>query len=129
MNEYYDFDKIRSFRTQPNPFWIKYENLISNMSKEELNFIAKQEKVILAKSNLMNTFIDYLFEKEKNNFITTDEAKKITEIYLSEIKNASEQYINRTESLENENAELKKYIEELLKKGVKPDENKQSATT
>jgi RNase adaptor protein for sRNA GlmZ degradation len=129
MNEYYDFDKIRSFRTQPNPFWIKYENLISNMSKEELNFIAKQEKVILAKSNLMNTFIDYLFEKEKNNFITTDEAKQITEIYLSEIKNASEQYINRTESLENENAELKKYIEELLKKGVKPDENKQSATT
>jgi hypothetical protein len=48
-----------------NPFWIKYEDIIRNMSKEELNFVNKQESVILAKQNLISVFIDYLFEKKK----------------------------------------------------------------
>ena len=109
-----------NFNQNQNPFWIKYESLIQKMSKEEINFVAKQESVIKAKESLISVFIDYLFEKEKNNFILTELSKSVTENYLTEIEKASSNYISRAESLENENLLLKKKIEELLK-GTKND--------
>ena len=110
-----------NFNQNQNPFWLKYESLIQKMSKEEINFVAKQESVIKAKESLISVFIDYLFEKEKNNFILTELSKSVTENYLTEIEKASSNYISRAESLENENILLKKKIEELLK-GTKNDD-------
>lgn len=110
-----------NFNQNQNPFWLKYESLIQKMSKEEINFVAKQESVIKAKESLISVFIDYLFEKEKNNFILTELSKSVTENYLTEIEKASTNYISRAETLENENILLKKKIEELLK-GTKNDD-------
>jgi hypothetical protein len=113
MNNYFNDNLYKNYT---NPFWIKYEDIIRNMSKEELNFVNKQESVILAKQNLISVFIDYLFEKEKNNFIAISEiSKQVAENYLNEIQKASSNYVSKNEILENENAELKKRIEELLK--------------
>lgn len=113
MNNYFNDNLYKNYT---NPFWIKYEDIIRNMSKEELSFVNKQESVILAKQNLISVFIDYLFEKEKNNFIAVSEiSKQVAESYLAEIQKASSNYVSKNEILENENAELKKRIEELLK--------------
>jgi hypothetical protein len=132
MKDFYNFENINSFKSQTNSFWIKYEEIISKMSKEELTYISKQENVINAKNNLINTFIDYLFDREKNNFISSsDMAKSVADDYIHNIQLASSNYVSRTELLENENAELKKKISELLSKGdvKKNDNNKQITTT
>jgi hypothetical protein len=132
MKDFYNFENINSFKSQTNSFWIKYEEIISKMSKEELTYISKQENVINAKNNLINTFIDYLFDREKNNFISSsDMAKSVADDYINNIQLASSNYVSRTELLENENAELKKKISELLSKGdvKKNDNNKQITTT
>lgn len=131
MKDFYNFENINSFKSQTNSFWLKYEEIISKMSKEELTYISKQENVINAKNNLINTFIDYLFDREKNNFISSsDMAKSVADDYINNIQLASSNYVSRTELLENENAELKKKISELLSKGdVKKNDNKQITTT
>ena len=132
MKDFYNFENINSFKSQTNSFWLKYEEIISKMSKEELTYISKQENVINAKNNLINTFIDYLFDREKNNFISSsDMAKSVADDYINNIQLASSNYVSRTELLENENAELKKKISELLSKGdvKKNDNNKQITTT
>jgi regulator of replication initiation timing len=55
-------------------------------------------------------------KKKKNNFIAISEiSKQVAENYLNEIQKASSNYVSKNEILENENAELKKRIEELLK--------------
>lgn len=132
MKDFYNFENINSFKSQTNSFWLKYEEIISKMSKEELTYISKQENVINAKNNLINTFIDYLFDREKNNFISSsDMAKSVADDYINNIQLASSNYVSRAELLENENAELKKKISELLSKGdvKKNDNNKQITTT
>lgn len=111
-----NFANDNFYRNSMNPFWIKYEDIIKNMSREEINFVNKQESVITAKQNLISLFIDYLFERERNNFIAvSDITKQVAENYLAEIQKASSSYVSQNEMLQNENAELKKRIEELLK--------------
>ena len=98
-----------------NSYWQKYNDLLKNMSGEQRIFVSKQESVLAAKQNLMSTFIDYLFEREKNSFINSgDTAKNIADSYIESVKDAADRYVTRNEQLEKENAELKKQLQQLM---------------
>lgn len=114
MNDYVN-DFNNNFSILNNSYWNKYNNLIKNMSNEQRIFVAKQQSVLEAKQNLISTFIDYLFERDKNSFTnSSDEAKRISDIYIDTVKDAADKYVTRNEELEKENQELKAKIEQLL---------------
>ena len=111
----FDINNFNNYQILNNSYWIKYNNLIQHMSQEQKIFVSKQESVLEAKQNLMSSFLDYLFEREKSNFInSSDEAKRISDIYIESIKIAADKYVTRNEELEKENAELKHKIQQLL---------------
>lgn len=88
------------------------------MSSEQKSFVSKNEKVLEKKSVMMNAFLDYLFEQHKDSFVSVQGGayKKIADQYIESVQAARDMYVTRSEQLETENAELKKQIEELLKK-------------
>lgn len=116
MNEPFDFNSfnINNFQIN-NSYWSRYNSMIQDMSSEQRIFVSKQESVIEAKQNLMSTFIDFLFERDKASFVnSSDEAKKIADDYLDKIKEAADRYVTRNEELEKENTELKKQLKQLM---------------
>lgn len=114
MNEQYDFNSFTDYQIN-NSYWSRYNNMIKDMSNEQRIFVSKQDSVIEAKQNLMATFIDYLFERDKASFVnSSDDARKIADIYLETVKDASSRYVTRNEELEKENIELKKQIKQLM---------------
>ena len=114
MNEQFDFNSFNDYQIN-NSYWSRYNNMIKDMSNEQRIFVSKQDSVIEAKQNLMATFIDYLFERDKASFVnSSDDARKIADIYLETVKDASSRYVTRNEELEKENIELKKQIKQLM---------------
>lgn len=116
MNEPFDFNSfnINNFQIN-NSYWSRYNSMIQDMSSEQRIFVSKQESVIEAKQNLMTTFIDYLFEREKTSFVNSSEDyKKISDKYLDTVKEAADRYVTRNEELEKENTELKKQLKQLM---------------
>lgn len=116
MNDNFDFNgfSINNFQNN-NSYWVRYNSMIQDMSSEQRIFVSKQDSVIEAKQNLMTTFIDYLFEREKNSFVnSSDEYKKISDKYLDVVKEAADRYVTRNEELEKENIELKKQLKQLM---------------
>lgn len=116
MNEPFDFNSfnINNFQIN-NSYWLRYNSMIQDMSSEQRIFVSKQESVIEAKQNLMTTFIDYLFEREKTSFVNSSEDyKKISDKYLDAVKEAADRYVTRNEELEKENIELKKQLKQLM---------------
>ena len=110
-------------------YWTKYENILNGMSAEQRQYIAKNEDVINKKEVMLNAFLDYLFEQYKDSFVSVQNGiyKPIADEYIESVKAAGETYISRSEQLENENAELKKKLKELLEKG-KNDNGKNEVT-
>lgn len=114
MNENF-LEDMNSYSILNNSFWNRYNSMIKSMSNEQRVFVSKQKDVLEAKQNLMSSFIDYLFERDKSSFInSSDEAKRISEHYIESIKIAADKYVTRNEELEKENAELKQKIQQLL---------------
>lgn len=116
MNEPFDFNSfnINNFQIN-NSYWSRYNSMIQDMSSEQRIFVSKQDSVIEAKQNLIGTFIDYIFEREKASFVnSSDEYKKIADKYLDAVKDAADRYVTRNEELEKENIELKKQIKQLM---------------
>lgn len=130
MNEPFDFINFSDYQIN-NSYWAKYNNMIKDMSSEQRIFVSKQNSVIEAKQNLMSTFIEYLFEREKASFVnSSDDARKIADIYLDTVKDASTRYVTRNEELEKENNELKKQIKQLmLDFGENENDGKDKTTT
>lgn len=115
MNDNFNFEELYRDSIMNNSYWNKYNNLIKTMSSEQRVFVSKQQSVLEAKQNLVSTFIDYLFEKEKNSFInSSEEAKRISDFYIDAVKEAADKYVTRNEELEKENADLKKQLKQLL---------------
>lgn len=110
-----DFSNIlqNNFRTD---FWKRYDDVINCLSSEQRDFVSKQKNVIQAKNLMYQEFIDYLFEINKDAFVSVSDGvhKNIVNKYINEIKNAADSYVSRTEQLEKENEELKAQIKKVL---------------
>lgn len=127
MNNDFNFNSFERFQI-PNSYWNNYDSMIKEMSSEQKLFVGKQENVISTKNQLISAFIDYLFEQNKNNFVSSsDAAKKLADDYINSVRNAINSYETRSERLEKENAELKKQIQQLLDFGEKTNGKKQDS--
>lgn len=116
MNNDFNFNPNFEHYNFSNSYWDKYNKILKDLSIEQKIFVSKQKNVLQAKQNLMSSFIDYLFEQNKNIFVmANDSAKTLADEYINAITKASEDYVSHQEQLEKENAKLEKEKNELEK--------------
>ena len=54
-------------------YWNRLTDYISKFSTDQLKFIDNNQQVIKAHNDMLNTFVQYLFEKNKDDFAAFDE--------------------------------------------------------
>lgn len=102
-------------------YWKRYDDTIAAMSGEQRAWVARQEEVINAKQVMFNVFLDYLFEANKDAFVSVGDGKYkgIVDSYIDTIQKAAEGYVSRAESLEKENEELRQQLKMMLEREKK----------
>lgn len=99
-------------------YWNRYDQLLNGMSLEQKTFVSKNEKVLQKKSEMMNAFLDYLFEQYKDSFVSVQGGiyQKIADEYIETVRAAGDNFVTRAEELEKENEDLKRQIKKLMEK-------------
>lgn len=98
--------------------WRRYDDSLAAMSAEQKSWVCKQESVMKAKSEMYTQFIDYLFELNKEAFVSVGDGnyRKVCEDYVDSIQKSASSYVSRSDILEKQNEDLVKRNEELQRK-------------
>lgn len=98
--------------------WRRYDDTLASLSTEQKLWVCKQESVLKAKSEMYSQFIDYLFELNRDAFVSVGDGryKKLCENYIDSIQSSASSYVSRSEQLEQKNIELVKQNEALQRK-------------
>lgn len=98
--------------------WRRFDDTVNAMSVEQRAWVCKQESVIKAENAMMSSFLEYLFNQNREAFVSVQDGKyaRLVEDYISEIQKIADGYISRSELLEKENAALKEKLKMLEKK-------------
>lgn len=99
-------------------YWKRYDDTIAAMSGEQRAWVARQEEVINAKQVMFSVFLDYLFEANKDAFVSVGDGKYkgIVDSYIDTIQKSADGYVSRAESLERENEELRQQLKMMLER-------------
>ena len=63
-------------------YWNRLTDYISKFSTDQLKFIDNNQQVIKAHNDMLNTFVQYLFEKNKDDFAAFDEFRPVCDTYI-----------------------------------------------
>lgn len=96
----------------PSP-WDRLKTATGNMELGQIAWVMKQDKVVQAWTSLKSTFDNWLFERWKEDFGKVQAYRPLVDNYINAVIEAAQGYGVRASTLEAENAELRKQIEEL----------------
>ena len=65
---------------------------------------------------MLNTFVQYLFEKNKDDFAAFDEFRPVCDTYIDCVIKTASEYDDKVSEALNENAELKNKLKEYEKR-------------
>lgn len=116
--------KNNSHSTNNSGYWNKLTDYISKFSADQLKFIDNNPQVIKAHNEMLNTFVEYLFEKHKDDFAAFDNFRPICDTYIDCVINTANEYEEKMSSALNENAELKNKLKEYEKRIAEIDGGK-----
>ena len=94
-------------------YWQKLTDECAKMSADQLNYVQNSEEVIGAKSQMMEAFNLYLFEKFKDDFVQVEMCTKLCDTYYDTIADVAKKYSEGVAKTLDENKELKAKIKEL----------------
>lgn len=94
-------------------YWNRLTDYISKFSTDQLKFIDNNQEVIKAHNDMLNTFVQYLFEKNKDDFAAFDEFRPVCDAYINSVIQAGEQYTKENDNLRQRLKEYEKRIAEL----------------
>lgn len=97
-------------------YWNRLTDYISKFSTDQLKFIDNNQQVIKAHNDMLNTFVQYLFEKNKDDFAAFDEFRPVCDTYIDCVIKTASEYDNKVSEALNENAELKNKLKEYEKR-------------
>lgn len=97
-------------------YWNRLTDYISKFSTDQLKFIDNNQQVIKAHNNMLNTFVQYLFEKNKDDFAAFDEFRPVCDTYIDCVIKTASEYDDKVSEALNENAELKNKLKEYEKR-------------
>ena len=105
-----------SFTNSNNGYWNRLTDYISKFSTDQLKFIDNNQEVIKAHNDMLNTFVQYLFEKNKDDFAAFDEFRPVCDTYIDCVIKTASEYDDKVSEALNENAELKNKLKEYEKR-------------
>lgn len=105
-----------SFTNYNNGYWNRLTDYISKFSTDQLKFIDNNQQVIKAHNDMLNTFVQYLFEKNKDDFAAFDEFRPVCDAYIDCVIKTASEYDDKVSEALNENAELKNKLKEYEKR-------------
>lgn len=97
-------------------YWNRLTDYISKFSTDQLKFIDNNQQVIKAHNDMLNTFVQYLFEKNKDDFAAFDEFRPVCDAYIDCVIKTANEYDDKVSEALNENAELKNKLKEYEKR-------------
>ena len=97
-------------------YWNRLTDYISKFSTDQLKFIDNNQQVIKAHNDMLNTFVQYLFEKNKDDFAAFDEFRPVCDTYIDCVIKTASEYDDKVSEALNENAELKDKLKEYEKR-------------
>lgn len=97
-------------------YWNRLTDYISKFSTDQLKFIDNNQQVIKAHNDMLNTFVQYLFEKNKDDFVAFDEFRPVCDTYIDCVIKTASEYDDKVSEALNENAELKNKLKEYEKR-------------
>lgn len=97
-------------------YWNRLTDYISKFSTDQLKFIDNNQQVIKAHNDMLNTFVQYLFEKNKDDFAAFDEFRPVCDTYIDCVIKTASEYNDKVSEALNENAELKNKLKEYEKR-------------
>ena len=97
-------------------YWNRLTDYISKFSTDQLKFIDNNQQVIKAHNDMLNTFVQYLFEKNKDDFAAFDEFRPVCDTYIDCVIKTASEYDDKVSEALNENAELKNKLKEYDKR-------------
>ena len=97
-------------------YWNRLTDYISKFSTDQLKFIDNNQQVIKAHNDMLNTFVQYLFEKNKDDFAAFDEFRPVCDTYIDCVIKTPSEYDDKVSEALNENAELKNKLKEYEKR-------------
>jgi hypothetical protein len=96
--------------------WQRFEEVVSRMSAEQLNYVNTSKVGIEKKKQLNDVFIDWLFELHKNEFVAVPQFNELANGYVDTIVSTAQEYLDNQREVWAENERLKAEIEELKKR-------------
>lgn len=105
-----------SFTNSNNGYWNRLTDYISKFSTDQLKFIDNNQQVIKAHNDMLNTFVQYLFEKNKDDFAAFDEFRPVCDTYIDCVIKTASEYDDKVSEALNENAKLKNKLKEYEKR-------------
>lgn len=96
-------------------YWLKLSDKCAKMSADQLKFVSTNDKVVEAKSKMMEAFNLFLFEKYKDEFASNEMFTHLCDQYIDTIADVSVEYTENITKTLDENKELKAKIQQLQK--------------
>ena len=100
----------------PNDYWQRLSDYYSKMSADQQNFVSNNDKVLEAKTKMMEAFNLFIFERYKDEFVKLDSFHKLCDDYIEAVINAGQEYSEQIAKTVEENESLKMQIAELERK-------------
>ena len=100
------------------PVWQLFNDIVAKMSPEQAAYVQANSKAIQAKKDLNNLFIEYMFERYKNDFAADPRFEQEARRYVDCIESAAAEFSEHNKNLAEENEALKAEIERLKREAV-----------
>ena len=104
--------KSLSEAVEPSP-WKQLQDLTEKMSEEQISWTLAQPEVKKVKEDLFNAFNSWIFERFKEEFSREKAYQPLVQSYISTVISSGEAFGQKAKNLAEENARLRKELEEL----------------
>lgn len=100
-------------KTQVQPVWKRFNDLIQQMSDDQKAYVANHEVVVAEKQKMMQVFNEWIFEKHKNEFVLIPGFDGLAQGYVEAVASTAQEFGAKTSALRQENEDLKRELEAL----------------
>lgn len=98
--------------------WQKLNDLIGHMSAEQLAYVQANPAAVKKKQELNALFLEWLFERHKNEFVQAEPFNSEARAYVDVIESAASEFSEHNKNLAEENEALKAEIERLKRVAI-----------
>lgn len=100
------------------PVWQYFNDIVAKMSPEQMGFVQTSSKAVQAKKEMNGLFLEWMFERFKNDFVADPRFEAEARRYVDCIESVAAEFSEHNKNLAKENEALKAEIERLKREAV-----------